>query len=266
MSSKAAAARLVDDFINKMVTENLVSPWKNINRDDLGQGLKARVDDPIKVSSSGVNLCGPAAFFHNLAIDDPEMYAQAGIDLYGPNVAKLGKRQFWASRDLMNATPKSGLNAADWVLLTSLRDHENAVLDYDSAAGTLSGLTMPSALTKWFTEAGYRSVNNESNLFFSKSQSNIVEAGSLVANGSRVCLLINSNMMNPSTQRQNSMFPDHWVVLKQQTNRSVVSINNDNISLRVHSWGAMHTVPSTGELKVSDFLKNYYGYVTAIPK
>lgn len=100
-----------------MAREHLVSPWKNIRQEDLGGGLKARVDDPTQISSKVVNLCGPVAFFHNLAMDDPVMYAQATIDLYGPNVAKLGKRQFWAGRDLINAMAPSDMDAADWVVL-----------------------------------------------------------------------------------------------------------------------------------------------------
>jgi len=266
MSSTSDAKRIVDEYLSKMDGEHLVSPWKKISKEDLGRGLKARVDDPALISSKVVNLCGPAAFFHNLAIDDPVMYAQVGIDLYGPNVAKLGTRQFWASRDLMNITPPSGMDAADWIILAALRDHQNMVLDFDSAGGTLSGVSMPNELEKWFKESGYKSISDETNLFFSKSQENIKKAGRLVAGGQRVCLLINSNMLNPSTQMQNSMFPDHWVVLKKAAHGSAVSINHGNISFKVHSWGKILSVPSTGLLKIGDFEKNYYGYIAAKPK
>ena len=266
MSSTTVAKRIVDEYLSKMAREHLVSPWKNIRKEDLGRGLKARVDDPTLISSKVVNLCGPAAFFHNLAIDDPVMYAQAGIDLYGPNVAKLGKRQFWAGRDLMNATPPSDMDAADWVVLASLRDHENIALDFDDAGGTLSGLSMPSALERWFEESGYASISDETNLFFTKSQDNIVKAGQLASTGHRVCLLINSDMLSPSTQKQKSTFPNHWVVLKKAVHGSTVSISHGNISFRVHSWGKIVSVPSAGTLKLDDFEKNYYGYVSAKPK
>ena len=266
MSSATVAKTNVDAYLREMASKNMVSPWKNIKKEDLGRGLKARVDDPSLISSKVVNLCGPAAFFHNLAIDDPEMYAQVGIDLYGPNIAKLGKRKFWAGRDLMNATPPSDMDAADWVVLAALRDHENVVLDYDDADGGLSGLSMPSALERWFEEAGYGSIRDETNLFFTKSRGNIKKAGELVANGNRVCLFINSDMLKPSTQMQKSTFPDHWVVLKKSPHGSAVSIRHGLISFRVHSWGKVLLVPSTGVLKVDDFTKNYYGYVAAKPK
>lgn len=74
---------------------------------------------------------------------------------------------------------------------------------------------MPSALERWFEESGYASISDETNLFFTKSQDNIVKAGQLVFTGHRVCLLINSDMLSPSTQKQKSTFPNHWVVLKK---------------------------------------------------
>lgn len=264
--SKAAAKRIIDDYIHKMATEHLVSPWKHVRRDDFGRELKARVDDPRLISSRVVNLCGPAAFFHNLASDKPEMYAQIGIDLYGPNVAELGSRKFWASRDLMNAPLPRGMDSADWVVLASLRDHENSALDYDDSSGTLSGLTMPSALEDWFEQAGYGSIQDESNVWFTKSQDNIEAASNLVATGNRICLLIHSQMLNTVTQGQWSMFPNHWIVLKKAAHGSAVSIRGGNISFRAHSWGSVISVPSAGSLSVSDFTDNYYGYVSAKPR
>jgi hypothetical protein len=150
-------------------------------------------------------------------------------------------------------------------VLASLRDHENTILDYDSSGGTLSGLSMPSALENWFEQSGYRSIKDESNLFFCKDRENIEKASELVGNGYRVCLLIHSNMLYTSRQAQTSTFPNHWVVLKKPVHGAAVTISRGNITFRVHSWGRVMNVPETGTLSVTDFTDNYYGYVAAKP-
>jgi hypothetical protein len=87
MSASDTAKSFVDDWANK--TDK--SEWKNIDRADLAQGLKDRVDFPDLVSSDGVNLCGPAAYFRNLAEDKPIAYVNFGMQLYD---------QYCSARDL----------------------------------------------------------------------------------------------------------------------------------------------------------------------
>jgi hypothetical protein len=256
--SSISAARLVVDEFERL---NIDSPWKHITQAEMAKGLKERLANPDLIDSSKVNLCGPAAFFNNLAKDDPVMYAKIGTDLYGRNLAKLGSRQFCAGRDLMNARVPDGMNPVDWVTMASLRSDQNKILSYDDPnEWGVSGLTMPGAVEDWFEQAGYQSVDEETNLFFTKSERNIMEASALLSRGHRVCLLVNFQMLRMTTQTHRSILPNHWVVL-----RSAVTITNSTISFKVWYWGDTWPIPWNGTLGVDDFERNYYGYVSAQP-
>ena len=258
MSTTTSAALLeVDQFERR----SSGTSWTQIRKRDLIDGLKSRLKDPDEISTRVVNLCGPGAFFRCLAEDDPVAYVKAVISLYETNSARLGTRTFKAGRDLQTALVASGMDAVDWILLASLRDDENLVLDYDNAGGTLSGLTMPAGLAKWFGNAKYSAVINETNVFFTKNLAHVQRAGSLHAGGNRVCLLINSQMLAAATQGNRSMIPNHWVVLM-----SGVSVDAaKNLSLKVQTWGVVKSVPGVGTLSASLFCRNYYGFVAARP-
>jgi hypothetical protein len=257
MSTTGEAQIKVEEFEKK----SSATDWIKIKKDQLVDGMKKRLKDPNLISTKVVNLCGPGALFRCLAADDPVMYVQAIINLYETNSALLGSRKFTASHSLRIADPAKGMDHVDWMLLASLRDHENTLLNYDDAGGGLSGLTMPSGLAKWFKEAKYTGITNDTNIFFTKGLDHIKKAGTLHAAGNRVCLLIDANMLKVTTQNNLSTYPDHWVVLM---NNVTVDASN-NVSLKVHSWGKIMPVPELGTVSASVFCKNYYGYVVAKP-
>lgn len=242
--------------------------WLKVKKDQLVAGMKQRLNNPNLINTAVVNLCGPGAFFRCLAEDDPVMYVQAIIDLYETSSGMIGSRKFTASYSLRIADPPppasantEGMDQVDWILLASLRDDENTFLNYDDAGGGLSGATMPKAMEKWFKEAKYTGVKNDTNVFFTKNADHIKGAGALRAVGYRVCLFIDANILEVVKQNKLSTYPDHWVVLMSD----VTVAANDNISLKVHSWGKIMPIPELATVSMSTFLKNYYGYVAAKP-
>lgn len=237
------------------------SDWINVKQADLVTGMKDRIKFPNHINTSTVNLCGPAAFFRCLAMDDPVMYVKAVIDLYRTNSALIGTRKFKSSQSLRITTPPAKAPAVDWILLGSLRDDENTLLNYTEGVG-VDGITLPSAVEKWFKQAGYTNVKNVTNVFFTKDLANIKKAGELLAADNRVCLFINADMLSATKQTHKSVIPDHWVCLTD-----AVKLDGDNISTQLWCWGKARTVPAQGTLSTSSFLGNYYGYVAAgIPK
>jgi hypothetical protein len=233
MSSTTSAALLeVGNFDRR----SSATSWKNIPKRNVTSGLRTRLQDPNLISSRVVNLCGPAAFFRCLVEDDPAMYARAVISLFETNSATLGARTFKAGADLQTAMPASGMDAVDWI-------------------------TMPAGLAKWFGNAKYTGVINETNLIRTKDLAHLQRAGSLRAAGYRVCLLINSQVLSAATQGSWSMFPNHWVVLLNN-----VSVDGSkNVSLQVQTWGVVKNVPGAGTLAAGHFCRNYYGFVAARP-
>jgi len=247
--------------VNEFDRRSSSTEWNKITKAQLVDGMKKRLSDPNLIDTEVVNLCGPGAFFRCLAEDDPVMYVQAIISLYETNSGMIGSRKFTSSSSLRRAEVPKGMDQVDWILLASLRDDENSILNYDNASGTTSGLTMPSGLAKWFNQANYTGVTNDTNVFFTKNLDHIKKASSLRAKGNRGCLLIDGNMLEVANQNNMSTYPDHWVVL--MSNVTVDASNN--ISLKVHSWGKIMPVPQMGTMSADTFCKSYYGYVAATP-
>jgi hypothetical protein len=235
------------------------SVWMHITRNDVAFDLRLRIDNPNMIDSSMVNLCGPAVFFRNLAIDDPVTYAKAGIDLYERSSCTIGSLTVSTDFYLWNSSAPRPMTGLDWMMLASLRNSENMMTRYQSASDVFAAITRPSCLESWFRAAGYRSVIDEAYIYREKSiqnEAHIRRAEYLRSAGYKLCLFISSNMLKGASQNIGSWIPDHWVVVD-----TPITIDGGNIRLDVFSWGDIVNVPEAGTLPVSDFLKNYYGFV-----
>ena len=255
MGIKDDAKKIVDAF----ALRTTAGVWPHVQRTPLVADLKNRIDNPDLISSYYVNLCGPAAFLRNLANDNPQVYAQAVVDLFESGEASIGKRKIKPGKDL-KAAAFVNTSPADWIPLASLRDDDNWFLDYQSEADAVSGITMPHTLADWFSKAGYKEVLNETNVFFTKDAEHAKRASMLYGRGYKVCLFINAQMLKASTQNDSSTTPDHWVVMASALSQNSVG-GELQVNLKVHSWGQILSVPSTGTFSMKTFVKNYYGFV-----
>lgn len=234
--------------------------WKNISRADVVKGLRARIADPGKIDTSNCSLCGPAAFLYSVLSEYPEDYCNYICDLYDTGKGSLWGFEVKPSSDTKNyKVPTDKIDPVDWVGLGGLRDSENSIFDYQSVDDDASAVTLPRTLTSWFEKATYKTRHNVTNVYLTKSKSDIESANALRSQGLKVSLFINSDMLYTSKQDNSSTFPDHWVVLT-----GPVLIKDGKISLEVFTWGeAKRKVPNSGDLPLASFIKNFYGYVAA---
>ena len=268
MSIQDDAKAIVDELTRPLT---FPTPWINLKQDVVASGLKARIDNPDSISSIQTSLCGPAEFFRDLATDKPALYARAAVQLYKFGIFAIGTLTLDPSTDLMNhALPaNSRIHPADWLLLASLRDADNWWFDYQSESDDASAITMPHSKVKWLKEAGYSEIVNETNVIRSQDVSNALAASSAFMSGKKVALFINANMLE--APNSSSLTPDHWVALTSPIlTFPSVNINNagkpdpnTTVKLSVYSWGNVQAVPESGTLRLSNFLDNYYGYISA---
>jgi hypothetical protein len=230
--------------------------FPGISSADVVAGLRERLADATKIDTSNVNLCGPAALFYCVLQDKPELYVKFVIDLFTSGSARLGTISVTPGDDCRNARPdRAKIAPVDWIALASLRDSENSVLDFDSVDAGAAGITMPNKLADWFTACGYTQVRNVTNVFFTKGRSELDTLHQLVLQHRRVCLFVNTNMLQSKNNTSRSFSPNHWVVLI-----SGGGVSNDSTSVKVFSWGDTPTV----SLSVDNFSKNFYGFVSAM--
>lgn len=250
------------EVIDRLRTAGGQGSWPFIDRRDVVDGARVRLADAGNINQGESSLCGPSSLLYSLIKKNPEDYASYIAQLYNNGTAKIGSLDVKPSSDTRNyKVPKAQIHPVDWMGLASLRDSENSALRYSSVDDEAAGITMPGTLADWFTKAGFSAVRNVANVLLKKSRSDIEAADALRRQGYRVCLFINAAMLNPATQNNKSIIPNHWVVLSGPVN----FFEGDRISLTVFTWGnGTRAVPQIGDLSVSSFLVNFYGYVAAI--
>jgi hypothetical protein len=250
-----------DSLIANFAAASGPGAFPNIRRTDVVDGLRARLADASTQNQGAASLCGPAAFLFCLLVDQPEVYVQYVVDLYTSGKAKIGSLAIHPSDKCRRYSPNPRQIApVDWIALASLRDSENSVFDYDSVKDTASGITMPHSMAAWFRAAGYRSVNNVTNVFFTKGRSDIDTAHHLTVQGRWVCLFVNAAVIEKKPDLGRTLSPNHWVVLLDPGG----PVKDGKFNITIYTWGEERRVPATGDMEVKGFCHGLYGYVSAV--
>jgi hypothetical protein len=249
--------QMLMDFAKKPASK----AFPKINRMDVVDGLRARVapGGAENISQLGSSLCGPAAVMFCVANRDPEMYAQYVMDLYDKGEAQFGTLTVKPGDACRNYDP-TRIDPVDWIALASLRDSDNRYMSYAAVENEVAGITLPEKVVGWLRAAGYTQIYTRTQLFGGMVQNDdeITRAGAARRHGCDVCLLVNAKILKSMDSL--SAIPDHWIVL---TKAIRLDPKKREIALEIFSWGQIQNLPDTGSANLDDFLKNYYGYVSA---
>ena len=264
------ALALVADF-----RSHPIGVWPTLDRSAVADGLNARIIDATLISSRYSGLCGSASVIYQIASADPEAYAKTAISLYDSGHAKLRSLTIDPSSTFRSGILPAGNNAADWLVLGSLRDSENWIFTYKGTGHWLldgiddaKAIQMPHTVATWMEKFGYSDIHNETNLVSTKGWDNLLEANNLFSKNYKVSLFVNSCMLKTKTQEEFSILPDHWIGMSSKgTSSSIQADPNSKFNMKVYSWGAIQTVPqdTTVTMHPKIFLRNYYGYVAGKP-
>lgn len=225
-------------------------------------------------------VCGPAAAAYIFASKDIVGYINMAISLYINGKASYGCFTIEAGSDLRSHGPndykwypKRKPEDIDWMVLSSMRDDENWLCDFEGdPSEAWSGITMPGEMEDWLEYLmGFKSVEDNTNIFSTKGLDHMKKINSEFSKGKFVILLINHNMLNGITKKGAKMiakkkgnikggltaaFPDHYVVLK-----SKVEVGKNNVKMKIWSWGKTDKKPRIINKEV--FKENYYGAIFA---
>jgi len=235
--------------------------FPNINRVDVVDGLRDRVapGGAENIAQMGSSLCGPAAVMFCVTNKNPEMYARYVMDLYNKGEAQFGTLTVKPGEACRNYDPRR-IAPVDWIALASLRDSENRYMSYASVDNEAAGITVPKTMVNWFRAAGYTQTHERTQLFGGLVQEDheIAQAGTARLKGCDVCIFVSWKVLD--SMGSLSAIPDHWIVLTKPIR---LDTRNREISMQVFSWGEIRNLPRQGTGDLDDFLKNYYGYVSA---
>lgn len=272
-----AALNAIEDF------ETNGSPtvaWK-LDRAEVLLRLRTLVQTPEVLNQRGLNACGPAVFFRIWFARDPaaaatfacallrDGYAPIGAMMVSPDDDDLRAVDYAQVRATVNAAhPGAMPEAADWMLLSALRDSENVFLDYLGQPYTVgdaaAGITLPSSLASWLSATAlYQTVSNETNLIVGANQGRLL--GLIPTSDIDVVLFLNArslynlNPAPPTTPAPGAdllSVPDHYVLM-----RSPFAQWADPGWLQIDcwSWGSNYSGWQGSAL----FFSNYFGVLVA---
>lgn len=259
MSAKEDALALITSF----ESSGKNGMWVNIAPGDVTKALRERVDKPEAINQGGSMLCGPAAFAYNLAKHQPDQYVKAVTDLYLVGTAVIGTLFIKPKTNLIFARFQGGINAADWILLASLRDSSNWLFDITDIGDLLGAPTAPYSMRSWLEGMGYTDIVDETNLFFTKDLKNLRRASRRFDRSYKVFLFINSNVLE-KPEADFSVAPDHWVMLLSGVQIDGPPLESlQKLKFRLYSWGEEQDLPDgdPAGLAVPKFLPYYYGHI-----
>ncbi|HLG17536.1 MAG TPA: hypothetical protein VJH03_24040 [Blastocatellia bacterium] len=259
------------DLVNKFKSQGGPSAWPNVNRAALADGLIERINNPNMINQRGTPLCGPASFVRAVATDNPDGYAQAAIDLFTRGTTKLGSLDIRPGTELKQSSPQGNTNAADWVMLGSVRDSANWFLSLAGwLGGSFAGVTRAATMEQWFRDTGYTKIVNITYYALKPIPSVLAveahRASKYFSRGYKVVLLIDMDMLDADSQDDLvSMYPDHWVALNSTIRDGGITSYDAPVSFNVYSWGSPVSVPvrASKPLLKRDFLHKYYGFIAA---
>ncbi|MGK9174431.1 hypothetical protein KXR87_14545 [Yokenella regensburgei] len=207
------------------------------------------------------SLCGPAAFFYCLQIDRPDVYAQAARELWCWGKTKIGELEIVPGEGCRHPSgefydhdltpPDPIIPGVDWITLASLRDSENAVINYDTVDSPAAGVTMWQTLTEWFQKAGYELVFCNAGITRG-SVEDIHIFNDYVNRGYKVVTLVAGGLLDGN----DSIFtvPNHWIVWNSQLTQS----DRGEISLALFSWGKVKNHIKS-DMTTRRFLNRFFG-------
>ncbi|MBN6073806.1 hypothetical protein HYE60_00705 [Aggregatibacter actinomycetemcomitans] len=216
------------------------------------------LDENIFPAQKSTSLCGPAAYFYCLLRDRPDLYRRSVKDLWEVGKTRIGKLSIDASESgkpksfFENNDPKlPKLLGIDWITMGSLRNSENALLDYDrlddagSAREGIAGMTTHWEIAEWLRKSGAVDVINLVCPLDSDGNSleELIRINEYARKGYKVIQLLSPFYIFQNS-KDTSITELHWLVwespITSQHTKKIIDINSnldEFIDLAIFTWG-----------------------------
>jgi hypothetical protein len=214
----------------KILDEDASGSWVNLSWDKVKDGAKKRIEDPHSIDQKNLNVCGPAVIVNALADTDPVQYAKFVRTVF--TTAKVNGTQ--VDDDLLNGRPSSGMEDVDWMILSAMRDTENAIFDYEGTEEEdFSAMTMPGEIAEWMEEIlGCVDTTHYTSYSWGEIDNSEKVNSLLEAHGNKVIVSMLVNASRLEGKDDGLDIPDHWIRLL-----TPITITDDTVSFKVFTWG-----------------------------
>jgi hypothetical protein len=234
--------------------------WPRIDKTVLLGDVRATVADPEhQVSQAKAQLCGPTSVVLELVRQQPDRYVQVCRELFETGSFATATKQVRASDQLRAQPAGQGMSAADWLVVATMRDAENAVFKVDGTAtgilAGLQGLTTPWELQGWTREVLGKHDTTVSLAFLWGERDALIRADRVWQAGGVAFLLVHTDLLRRPEQSTHPLVPDHWVV-----HRGGLAFSDDRVRFSVWSWARRYDV----DVPLGRFEDVVFGAVTGL--
>jgi hypothetical protein len=232
--------------------------WPRIDKAALVADVRATVLDPEgQVYQAKAQFCGPTSIAVELARQQPRRYVRMCQELFETGSFLSRTESISASEGLRAQPAGEDMSPADWMLVATMRDEENAVFAVDGGAtgldASIQGMTTQWEMDGWTGEVLCKDQTEISTTFVWGEQDAIAYAEQVHAADGVAFLMIHSDLLLQPEEDTNPLLPDHWVVY-----RGGLTVSDGRIRFSVWSWARRYDV----DVPVGRFEDCMYGIVT----
>jgi hypothetical protein len=236
--------------------------FKKLHRSTVAGDLRARVEKPFLINQGDkAGVCGPATIAYEIMRTRPFTYVSAATRLFEVGVGWIDRWKIAPDDDLLNAACPASVAEGDWLMLASIRDSENWLLDFHNDDDTYSPSTTLDEIEKWMTKAGFTDVVREEGTTNIFDKTEMFKASlKKYSDGYHVILRINAACIDSSIPSA-PIAGNHVVVLVGEC--TPPPTKEGPIKIPIYTWGKEIDLPRQGGLTYGQFLQQFFGYVAA---
>jgi hypothetical protein len=218
--------------------------WSNVDKASLIEDMRATLADPVaQVDQNSSQFCGPTSIVFELVSRMPRRYVRLCRSLYETGTFEGRSHTVSASDGLRGASLGQGMSVADWMLIATMRESENALFgvdpDADGALGGLQGMTTPWEIDGWTSEILLKDTTAISTTFVWGEMDAIRYAQEVFDAGGVAFVMIHDVLLTDDDDSTVPPWPTHWVVF-----RGGLSVDDSagRIDFDVYTWGSVRHV------------------------
>ena len=230
--------------------------WPHISKPALIAELRARHADPSQVNQVRSNFCGPTSIVYEMARTQPRRYIDLCRQLYETGGFWSRTHRVETPGELRGTQVGQGMASADWMLIATMRESENALFgvsaDASGVRSGLQGLTTPWEMEGWTSELLLKDNVANSTTFVWGEFDALRYAEQVWAARGNAFVMIHTDMLGAPNGIV-PPWPDHWVVYQGGLDES-----GGRVRFAVYTWGGLQAIDTTPD----HFENCMYGIVT----
>ncbi len=257
---EVADADLADRAADLFERSGAQGLWNAIDKSSLVESVRKRRQRAERIDQKKSNFCGPTSIVYELARTQPRRYVELCRQLYETGGFWTRSNRIEATEELRSTAIGQGMAPADWMLISTMRDSENALFKVEpDSTGIMSGLqgiTFPWEIKGWAKEILLKDeVDIDVCAIFGELEA-IERAQEVYDQGGSAFVLLNKAAVGKGDGRI-LPFPDHWVVF--QGNLDLTNAD-EQVSYDIYNWGDFERF----EQSRKRFERSHFCVVTAV--